>query len=176
MALAAACGFRVFVPLLAVSLAARGGHLPLAPGFQWVGTDAAAIAFGTATALEIAAYYLPWLDHVLDVVAAPAATAAGVVAAASVFTDLPPFLRWALAVVAGGGAAGAVHGATSLTRLKSAAFTAGLANPVVATAELAGAVATSALALAAPAAALGLLALVLGGLVWARRRRSRGRG
>ena len=115
---------------------------------------------GTATAVEIAAYYVPWLDHVLDVVAAPAATAAGAVVAASLFTDLPPFLRWTLAVVAGGGAAGAVHGATSLTRLKSTAFTAGLGNPVVATAELAGAAATSALALAAPAAALALLALV----------------
>lgn len=173
VALAAACGFRVFVPLLAVSLAARAGQLPLAPGFQWLGTDAAAIALGTATILEVAAYYVPWLDHLLDGIGAPVATAAGVAAAAAVFADLPPLLRWTLAVVAGGGAAGAVHGATSLGRLKSLAFTAGLANPVVATAELGGAIATSVLALALPVAALAFLLAGLLLLAWAARRRRR---
>lgn len=172
LALAAACGLRVFVPLLALSLAARAELLPLAPGFEWIATDQAAVAFGSATVFEVAAYYLPWLDHLLDLAAAPAATLAGVVVAASVLTELPPFLRWTLAVVAGGGAAGVVQGATTVTRLKSTAFTAGFGNPVLATAELAGAVAASALAVVAPAATLAVL--LLGGLLWARRWRRRG--
>ena len=63
LGLSAACGFRVFVPLLVVSIAARSGHLSLATGFDWMGSDAALIAFGVATVLEIAGYYVPWVDH-----------------------------------------------------------------------------------------------------------------
>src|SRR2546422_646974 len=57
--LAAACGFRVFVPLLFVSIAAKAGKLTLVSSFQWMGSDAAMIAFSVATAIEIAAYYIP---------------------------------------------------------------------------------------------------------------------
>jgi hypothetical protein len=71
LGLAAACGFRVFVPLFAISLGALTGHIPLSPGFAWIGTIPAAIAFGTATLLEIAAYYIPWFDHLLDTIATP---------------------------------------------------------------------------------------------------------
>jgi len=148
--LSAACGFRVFVPLLVVSIAARSGHLSLATGFDWMGSDAALIAFGVATVLEIAGYYVPWVDHVLDAVATPAAVVAGTLATASLVTDMSPFLRWSLAVVAGGGIAGAVQVTTVVTRAASTASTGGLANPVVATAELGGSVVTSLMALIAP--------------------------
>jgi hypothetical protein len=60
--LSAACGFRVFVPLLVMNLATLTGHLYLAPGFEWIRSDYATIAFGTATFFEILAYYIPWLD------------------------------------------------------------------------------------------------------------------
>jgi hypothetical protein len=86
---------------------------------------------------------------------------AGVIATAAVVGDLPPLLRWALAVLAGGGIAGTVQGATVLTRLKSGAVTAGFANPVVASAELAGSVATSVLAVVVPVAAVALVVLSL---------------
>jgi hypothetical protein len=148
--LSAACGFRVFVPLLALNLAARGGHLPLAPGFAWIGSTPALWAFATATVLEVAAYKVPWLDHLLDVAATPAAVVAGMLATASVVADLPPVVRLFVAIVGGGGAAGIVQAATVLMRMKSTVVTGGLANPLFATAELGGALVTSFLALVLP--------------------------
>ena len=79
LGLAAACGFRVFVPLLVLSLAANWGYVPLAPGWTWIGTSPAIIAFGTATLLEAFGYFIPWVDHALDVAATPAAVLAGMV-------------------------------------------------------------------------------------------------
>jgi len=134
--LAAACGFRVFVPMLFVSIAAKAGKLMLVPSFQWMGSDTALIAFSIATVLEVSAYYIPWLDHLLDTIATPAAVVAGAVISASVFTGMDPFLRWTLAIIAGAGAAGAVQTATVVTRAASTASTGGLGNFVVATGEL----------------------------------------
>ena len=158
--LSAACGFRIFVPLLVMSIASFSGHLHLAPGFAWIGTYPALISFSVATCLEIAGYYIPWVDHLLDTIATPAAVVAGTVITASLATDMSPLLRWTLAVIAGGGVAGAVQGVTVATRATSTLATAGLANPVVATAELAGSVATSILALLAPLV-VAVLVLVL---------------
>lgn len=170
VALAAACGFRVFVPLFGMGLAAHFGHLALAPEMRWAAATPALVALGTATVAEVAAYYVPWLDHALDVVASPAAVLAGIVATASVLVDLPPMLRWGTALVAGGGAAGLVQGATVLARAKSGLATGGAANPLVATAELGGALAVTALALLLPLVAL---VLAVGLVIWAWRRRRR---
>lgn len=148
--LSAACGFRVFVPLLVVSITALSGHLSLATGFDWIGTYPALIVFSVATALEIAGYYIPWVDHLLDTMATPAAIVAGTIITASLVTGMSPMLKWTLAVIAGGGAAGLVQGATVVTRSASTASTGGLANPIFATIELAGAAVTSFLALLAP--------------------------
>jgi Domain of unknown function (DUF4126) len=159
--LAAAVGFRVFVPMLIVSIAAYTGHLHLSSGFAWLATAPAILMFGITALLEILAYYIPGLDHLLDAVAAPAALIAGTVVAAAVITDLPPILKWSTAIIAGGGAAGVTQGLTSLLRVKSAVLTGGLGNPVVSTGELGGAVGLSLLALAAPLAAVALVALFL---------------
>src|SRR6185503_12680871 len=107
--LSAACGFRIFVPLLALSIAALSGHVHLSSGFAWIGTTPALIALSVATALEIAAYYVPWLDHALDTIATPAAVIAGTMTTAALVTDVSPFLKWTLAIIAGGGAAGLVQ-------------------------------------------------------------------
>jgi len=96
--LSAACGVRVFVPMLGVSIAALTGHLTLSPGFEWMGTWPALIAFGTATVLEVATYYIPWVDNVMDALTMPAAMVAGVIATASVFGDVSPFLKWPTAL------------------------------------------------------------------------------
>lgn len=159
--LSAACGFRVFVPLLVMNLAAVSGHLHLAHGFEWIGSYPATITFSVATALEIAGYYIPWVDHLLDTVATPAAIIAGTVITASVVTDMTPFLKWTLAAIAGGGAAGLVQGGTLLARGASTATTGGLGNPVVATLELLGALMTSLLALVAPIAVAIVLVVVM---------------
>jgi hypothetical protein len=157
--LSAACGFRVFVPMLVMSVAALSGHLTLASSFQWVGTYPALIVFAVATAVEIAGYYIPWVDHALDTIATPAAIVAGTVVTASIVTGMSPVLKWTLAIIAGGGAAGLVQGATVMTRAASGATTGGLANPLVATLELGGALASSLAAILAPIAFLVFLVL-----------------
>jgi len=160
LGLSAACGFRVFVPLLAMSIAANAGHLHLASSFDWIGSPVALIAFGLATLLEVGAYYIPWLDHFLDTLATPAAVIAGTVATASMVTDVSPFLKWTLAVIAGGGVAGAVQASTVLARGLSFAGTGGLGNPLVATVELGGSILTSIIAILAPFFAVGLVLLL----------------
>jgi len=149
LGLAAAAGFRVFVPLLAAAIAAKTGLLTLSPGFTWLATTPALAALGTATILEVGAYSVPWLDQLLDVVATPAAMLAGMLAAAGVVVDLPPVLKWG-AVLLAGGAAGVTQGATVFTRFKSTTLTGGAGNPVVSTLELISAVVTSVLAIFLP--------------------------
>src|SRR5437867_10459742 len=125
--LAAACGFRVFVPLLVASIAALSGHLQLTEHFAWIGTYPALVAFAVATVLEIGGYYVPWLDHLLDTIATPAAIVAGTIIYASIFSDMSPFLRWTLADIAGGGAAGVVQAGTVAMRAVSTSTSGGLA-------------------------------------------------
>ncbi|MBM4242969.1 MAG: DUF4126 domain-containing protein [Deltaproteobacteria bacterium] len=161
LGLAAAAGFRVFVPLLALGFAGRAGWVALAPGFEWLATPPALIAFGTATLVEALAYHVPFLDHLLDLIATPSAIVAGTLASAAVLPDLPPMVRWAVAVLAGGGAAGLVQTATVLARVGSTTFTGGLGNVLFATFELFGAVGTVVLAIALPVVALGLVLLLL---------------
>ena len=159
--LSAACGFRVFLPLLVMNLASLTGYLPLAPGFEWVGGTPAMIVFATATVVELLAYYLPWMDNILDTITTPAAMVAGVVATASVLTDVSPLLKWTLAIIAGGGAAAIVQGVTSTLRLGSTALTGGAGNPVIATGEWIGAILTALLAILVPVICLVLLLLLV---------------
>lgn len=161
LALAAAAGFRVFVPLLALSLAAQGGWIELSPSFSWLATTQASLALATATILEIGAYYVPFVDNLLDTIAAPLAVMAGVVASASVLTDLPPWLQYSIAIIGAGGTAGIVHASTSVLRLKSSAATAGFGNPILATIELAGSILIALLALVAPLIALAAVVLIV---------------
>ena len=148
--LSAACGFRIFVPLLVLSIANKYGYLALAPGFEWIGDNYALIAFASATALEIIAYYIPWLDNAMDAIASPVSIIAGTIATASVITDMPPSLKWMVAIIAGGGIAGLLQGATTALRAKSSLFSGGLGNPLVATLELAGAAIIALLAILIP--------------------------
>lgn len=174
IALAAAAGFRIFVPLLVLSIAAVTGRVELAGGLAWIGTMPALVVFAVATVAEIAAYYVPWVDNALDWLGAPLAVTAGTLLAASTLGDADPMLRWVLAVVAGGGTAGAVHGVLALLRKLSSLTTGGLANPILSTAEAGGSLALSVLALALPLLALLLLAVALAVLLRTARRRRRG--
>ena len=167
--LSAACGFRIFVPFLAMSVAAQAGYLELADGWAWIGSTPALIVLTVATVLEIGAYYVPWLDNLLDTVATPAAVVAGIVATAAVITDMSPLMTWTLAAIAGGGAAALVQSGTVLLRGMSSTATFGAGNFLVATGEAAGAVGTSLLALALPFVTL-VLVLLLMLWVWRRLR------
>jgi len=148
--LSAACGFRVFVPMLGMSIAALSGHITLSPGFAWIGTWPALIAFSTATVIEIGAYYIPWLDHVLDVLMTPAAVVAGTILTASMLGDMSPFLKWCLAIIAGGGVAAVVQGGTVALRAVSTGTTGGAGNFLVSTSELGGSIVVTILAILVP--------------------------
>ena len=148
--LSAACGFRVFVPMLGVCIAALTGHLTLYSGFEWMGTWPALIAFSAATVLEVAAYYVPWVDNVMDALATPAAVVAGIIVTASVFGDVSPFLKWSMAIIAGGGVAAIVQGGTVALRAGSSGTTGGMANFLVSTMELVGAILVTVLAILLP--------------------------
>src|SRR6476660_1275128 len=137
--LAAATGFRVFLPMLVLSIAANTGHLALADSFAWIGTLPALILLGVAAVVEIIAYYIPGVDNLLDTLATPAALVAGTVVSAAVMTDLPPMVKWTAAVIAGGGIAGLTQGVTAMLRAKSTVLTGGFGNLAIATAELGGA-------------------------------------
>jgi hypothetical protein len=170
--LAAATGFRVFVPLLVMGIAARLEWLQLSDGFSWLASVPAIAGFSIATLVEVAAYYTPVIDNVLDVLAGPLAIAAGVLTTAAVTTDMPPALRWSFAIVAGGGTAGLVQGLTSILRLKSTVFTAGLGNFLVATLELVGSLIASLIAILLPIIAIGVVAVLVVVFFVARKRHS----
>jgi len=161
IALAAATGFRVFLPMLIVSSAAYTGHLQLDSSFAWLGTPSALTMLSVAALAEVLAYYVPVIDNLLDTLATPATLIAGTIVSAAVMTDVPPMVKWTAAVIAGGGIAGLTQGLTGILRAHSTVLTGGLGNPVIATAELGGAVLISFLALVAPAAAVALVILFL---------------
>jgi hypothetical protein len=161
VALAAATGFRVFLPMLIVSAAAYSGHLPLDSSFAWLGTLPALIMLSVATLAEISAYYIPIIDNLLDSLATPSAFVAGTIVSAAVMVDVPPMVKWTAAVIAGGGIAGLTQAATGVLRAHSTVLTGGLGNSVIATGEFGGALLISFLALAAPAVAIALVILFL---------------
>ena len=179
VALSATCGFRVFVPLLAVNIGTRAldadGQplIELAGGFDWLSSDIALMVFLVATLFEIGGYYIPWIDNLLDTIASPASIVAGTVITASFVTGMDPWLQWLLGVIAGGGAAGAVQATTVVARAGSTVTTGGLGNPIVASVETSGAFLGSALSIVAVKLAIVLFVLLLGGGVWIWWRRRR---
>ncbi len=162
--LAASCGLRVFAPLLVVSMAAMADLLTLSEGFNWLATYPALAAMGTATVLEIAAYYIPWVDNALDAVATPVAMIAGAVVTAACITEMDPLLKWSVAIIAGGGTAGVVKLGASGLRLGSTATTGGVGNPILSTLEWLGSLVLSAMSVVVPilAAIVAVILVVLG--------------
>jgi len=150
LGLAASCGFRVFVPMLVASIAAKLGLFPAAEGFQWLASWTAIISFGTATVAEILAYYIPFVDNLLDTITTPLAIGGGTLLLTSVLPIDNDFLKWAAGFIFGGGAAATVQGGTVMTRLASSKLTAGAGNAVVATGEHAASFGTSVLSLVIP--------------------------
>ena len=148
--LASAAGFRVFLPLFALSLASYFQIWDLNESWQWIGGIPALITLGIAMIAEIFAYYIPYVDNLLDTIAIPLAAIAGTSTMASTLVDINPMMTWVLAIIAGGGTATAMQGMTTVTRLASTVKTGGLANPVVSTAETGTAITLSSLAIFMP--------------------------
>lgn len=164
--LAASSGFRVFVPLFMLSCASYFGMIPLNNSWAWVGSTPALVILGVASIVESVSYLVPYIDHALDTIAVPLAGIAGTLVMASTLSDMSPAMTWALAIVAGGGAAATIKGTAATTRVASTATTGGLANPVVSVAETGTAIGLSALSIFAPVIAMVALVLGLILLIW----------
>ncbi len=168
--LSAAAGFRILVPFLFAGIAANQGYLTLSPTMAWMGTETAILAMTVATALEVLVYFIPVVDNVVDAIEVPVATMAGVVLTASVTSDMDPFLRWSLALIAGGTVAGTTSAFTGLTRLASTAAAGPFGNVAVSTVELASSTVLSILAIVVPVIVMMVVAVLLF-LAWRRLRR-----
>lgn len=159
--LAASVGFRVFVPLFALSIAAYFNVLELNNSWLWLDSLTTVITFGVATLFEVFAYYIPFLDNILDTMAVPLAAVAGTAIMVSTTMDLSPVFTWSLAIIAGGGSATAIASSSSAARLVSTTSTAGFANPVVSTIETLMAVFMTVISLIVPVLALILVLIIL---------------
>jgi hypothetical protein len=167
IALSACAGFRVFVPMLAGALASRFNIIDTPADMEWLGSWTAIICFATAAIAEIAAYYIPFIDNLLDTIAAPLSVVAGTVLASSILPmgEQEPWVRWGVALLAGGSAAGTIQLGTGLLRLFSSKATIGTGNAVVSTTENVAAVGGSVLSFMVPVVTalllLGLIAWIL---------------
>ena len=148
--LAASAGFRVFVPMLVASIAAHFGILPVQEGFGWLAGWPAMVCFGTATVAEIVAYYVPFVDNLLDSITTPMAVGAGTLLMTSILPIDHSLLKWTTGFIVGGGIAATMQSGSVLLRLLSSGLTGGSANPAVTTGENAAAIGTSLLSLVVP--------------------------
>ena len=174
--LSAASGFRVFVPLLVMSVAALMGWFEPLKGFEWLAMPAVCLALTVATISEIAAYYVPWVDNLLDTVATPAAMIAGTLTTMAVSSgEMSQFASWASAIIVGGGTAGVVQMSTVAVRGVSTATTGGVANPLVSTGEWIGAVLLSVLSLLVPIlVVIVVIILAILAVGWFKRKKQQG--
>jgi len=161
LGLAACCGFRVFVPMLIASVATRLGIVGTFEGFEWLSSWPALAGLTVATIVEVGAYYIPWLDNLLDGIATPASIIAGTLLSTSFLQIENPILHWGLGLMLGGGSAGIIQAGTSLLRLGSTTTTGGAANPVVATGENIASFVLSLLTVLIPLVAIIFVTLVL---------------
>ncbi|NLV48695.1 MAG: DUF4126 domain-containing protein [Clostridiaceae bacterium] len=159
--LAATCGFRIFVPLLVMGIAGYSGYLELASEFSWIASLPAIIIFAVATIIEIAAYFIPYVDNLLDSISIPASVIAGIVVAASVITDMHPLLRWTFAVIAGGGVATVTSLVSNGVHGVSTVASGGGANPAVSGVESALSIVSAIVAVLVPVLAVILITIVV---------------
>ena len=156
ISLAAASGFRVFLPPFLLSLAARFNVVwfldidLIGTQFEFFTSTLSIVVLGIATVAEFAAFYAPWVDSVLDTIATPASIVAGVAMTAIVLEGNDPIIQWTIAIVAGGGVAATIQSATVATRGLSSTFTFGLGNSAVATGENVASVALTLIAILIP--------------------------
>ncbi|WP_456866325.1 DUF4126 domain-containing protein [Galbibacter sp. BG1] len=164
--LAASAGFRVFLPLFVLSLSAYFNVINLADNWEWIGSIAALITLGVAMLLEVFAYYIPFIDNLLDTIAVPLAAIAGTAVMVSTVADLSPIVTWSMAIIAGGGTATLFKSASAGTRLTSSATTAGLGNPIVSTVETGGSFMLAIISIFIPILAIVLVIIMLLLIYW----------
>ncbi len=163
--LAAASGFRVFLPPFLLSIAVRADSVDVNltdTPFEYFDSNIAIILLGVATIVEFSAYYVPWVDNLLDSIATPAAAIAGTSMTALVLEgNTDPVIQWSLAIIGGGGVTTAIQGTTVVTRGISTALTGGIANPVVSTVENIASILLAIIAVFLPVLALIIVAIMM---------------
>lgn len=159
--LAASVGFRIFLPLFVLSLSAYFNVWELNENWEWIGSLTALLTLGVATLVEIFAYFIPWLDNLLDSIAIPLAALAGTAVMLSTASSLDPIITWTLAIIAGGGTATAIKGASATGRLASTVTTGGTANPVIGLVETGTAAVVATASIFAPILAVFLVIIIL---------------
>ena len=169
LGLAAASGFRVFLPPFLLSIAVRADAVDvnlMDTPFEYFDSNVAVILLGVATVAEFAGYYVPWVDNLLDSIASPAAVVAGSGMTALVLEgNTDPVIQWSLAIIAGGGVTAVVQGATVVTRGISTTLTAGFANPIVSTGENLASVILAIIAMVLPILAAVIVAVLIGMII-----------
>jgi hypothetical protein len=153
VAIAAACGLRAFLPLLALALGVRFDFVRVDHAAAWIASTPVIVTLLWATVIEIVADKVPALDHLLDMIATGLRPAAAGLAGWCTFEGLHPALAIAAALLLGSGAMG-LHVAKAKVRLGSSIVTLGGANPILSFVEDAIATGLSALALIVPVAAI----------------------
>lgn len=133
--LSASTGFRVFIPLLVAGLAAHIGILPLGASFMWMGSIPALLCFGVAAVVEVLAYYIPFVDNLLDTIATPLSVGAGTLLMTSVFPSDNEWMKWVMGFIIGGGAAVTIQSGSAATRLLSSKFSVGTGNSMISSGE-----------------------------------------
>ena len=166
LGLAAASGFRVFIPPFLYGLFLRLEMVPISIPMtgisEWMASDIGLIVLGVAMIVEILGYYIPWIDNLLDTIASPAAIIAGVMMMSSTLSDTHPALQWGASIIAGGGVSGTIQIGTVATRAVSTATTGGLGNPIVSTIEAGACILCTILAILLPIIALFLVIVFVG--------------
>ncbi|MFN7975269.1 MAG: DUF4126 domain-containing protein [Acidobacteriota bacterium] len=157
MSLAAACGLRAFLPMLAIGICERTGYLTLGAHFHWLGSTPALIVFGVAVAIELVGDKVPAVDHALDVMGLVVKPVAGAILASAAITDVDPLLASVVGIITGGAMSAGVHVVKAKARVVSSAVTFGFANPFVSMVEDAFVALLTVLAILAPVIALGLV-------------------
>ena len=157
LGLAAASGFRVFLPPFLMAVWVRVGFLDVnieGTEFEAFSSDVSILLLGVASLSEILAYKIPWMDNMLDSLATPMAGLAGVSVVAVSLEGADPSVQWALAIIAGGGTSLSIQSATVAGRGLSSMFTLGLANPFFSLIEDIASILLIFIALLAPLVAL----------------------
>ena len=157
LGLAAASGFRVFLPPFLMAVWVRIGFLDVnieGTEFEAFSSDVSILLLGVASLSEILAYKIPWMDNMLDSLATPMAGLAGVSVVAVSLEGADPSVQWALAIIAGGGTSLSIQSATVAGRGLSSMFTLGLANPFFSLIEDIASILLIFIALLAPLVAL----------------------
>jgi hypothetical protein len=164
LSLASASGFRVFLPPFLLSVAVRTDtliSLDLSDtGFAIFDSNAAVLVLGIACLAEFGAYYVPWLDNLLDTIASPAAVLSGIGMSSMILVEADPIIQWSFAIIAGGGSAGIIQITTVAIRGLSSSLTLGFGNSFVASGENIASIVLTLAALVAPILAA-IFALIL---------------